>query len=299
MWSGAMAKIRIGAGGLEAGPLGWGMWRLAGEVPVGRALAEAALESGMTLFDTADIYGYGGDGFGAAEAVFGRVLQEAPSLRDKIILATKGGIIPPTPYNSSATYLVEACEASLRRLRVDTIDLYQIHRPDHLTHPAEIAAAFAKLRAAGKIKEAGVSNYTPSQTAALIALMPFPLASIQPEFSALAFEALNDGVLDQAQQHNLAVLAWSPLGGGRIVDPGQDPRAWRVAEALDRIAGQRGVSRSVVALAWVLTHPSKPIALVGTQNVERLREAAQAADLRLTREEWYAVLVAARGAPMP
>jgi predicted oxidoreductase len=194
---------------------------------------------------------------------------------------------------------VGACEASLKRLGTDCIDLLQIHRPDLLAHPAEVASAFESLKRAGKIRAAGVSNYSAAQTASLLAYLPFPLASIQPEFSALAIEPLGDGVLDLALQHGLAVLAWSPLAQGRLLGAPQEPRAAAVAAALDRIAVRAGVSRSAAACAWVMQHPSRPVPLLGTQTPERLRELGAAQGLALARAEWYGVLEAARGRPMP
>lgn len=296
----ADAAISLG-GGLTSGPLGWGMWRLkGGDAQAALRLAETALELGWTLFDTADIYGPdNGEPFGAAEALLGAALRLQPSVRDRIVLASKGGIDPPKPYDSSADYLVRACEASLARLGVETIDLYQIHRPDILTHPAEVAAALDRLRQSGKIREAGVSNHTAAQTAALMAHLPFKLASIQPELSALAIDAIFDGVLDQAMERTLAVLAWSPLAQGRLAGDGATDRERAVIAALDRIAAAQGASRTAAALAWVLAHPARPIAIVGSQTPQRLREAAKATSVRFSREEWYSVLVAARGAPMP
>lgn len=295
------APVQAGQSNLSLSRLGWGMWRLKGGDPrAALALAEAALDAGMTLFDTADIYGPdNGEPFGAAEALFGEALALAPNLRSRITLASKGGIVMGVPYDSSAGYLVAACEASLKRLRTDVIDLYQIHRPDLLAHPAEVAAALDRLRRDGKIREAGVSNHTPAQTAALEAHLPFKLASIQPEFSALAIGALEDGTLDQAMARGLAVLAWSPLAQGRLASPPDDPRARRVVAALDAIAAAQGVDRTAVALAWVLAHPSRPIAIVGSQSASRIGASAAAFDVRLTRADWYAILVAARGAPMP
>jgi predicted oxidoreductase len=293
--------VEIGATGLKSPPLGWGMWRFQGEdVKAARARVDAALDIGVTLFDTADIYGFtGSTGFGDAEALFGRVLKEDPALRGRIILASKGGITPPRPYDSSATYLIEACENSLKRLQTETIDLYQIHRPDLLAHPAEVARALDQLKRQGKIRSAGVSNHTAAQTAALIAHLPFKLASIQPEFSPLAIDTLSDGVLDQAMQHQFEVLAWSPLAQGRLGGEGGDERSKRVIAALDAIASRDGVSRTAVAYAWVIAHPARPIALIGTQTPERIREAADAYKVNLTRDDWYQVLVASRGAPMP
>lgn len=291
----------LGHSTLQLSPLAWGMWRFKGEsVAEAQALVEAALDTGLTLLDTADIYGADTPaGFGSAEALLGRVLKQAPSLRGRMVLASKGGIVPGAPYDSSAAYLAQACEASLARLGVDRIDLYQIHRPDSLAHPAEVAAALTRLREAGKIAEVGVSNHTPAQVAALQAHLDFALVSIQPEFSALAIEPLSDGVLDQALERNLAVLAWSPLAGGRLGGEGADARSRAVIAALDAIAEQQGVPRTAVAYAWIMAHPAKPIPIVGSQSAPRIREAAQALNVSLSRQQWYAILTASRGAPLP
>ena len=282
-------------------PLAWGMWRFRGDdLDASTALVETALDTGINLFDTADIYGPdNGEAFGAAEALLGRVFARDPGLRGRMVLATKGGIEMGVPYNSSAAYLVAACEASLRRLGVDHIDLYQIHRPDSLAHPAEVARALDDLRRAGKIGEAGVSNHTPAQVAALAAHLPFRLAAIQPEFSPLAIEPISDGVLDQAMQMGLGVLAWSPLGQGRLGAPAPEGRAGAVAAVLDTLAADHGVSRTAMAYAWILAHPARPIPIVGSQQAARIREAAQALTVTLTRAEWYRVLTAARGTPLP
>ncbi|MDE2347830.1 MAG: aldo/keto reductase [Gammaproteobacteria bacterium] len=299
----ADTRIPLGDSGISVAPLGWGMWRFSGadRRDAERRIA-AALEIGCTLFDTADIYGFGGPGgFGAAEALLGEVLAVNPGLRARMVLATKAGIRPPLPYDSGAAHLIAACEASLRRLGVESIDLFQIHRPDLLAHPAEVAGALAQLRTAGKIRAAGVSNHSAAQVEALRAHLPFELASVQPEFSPLCIGPLSDGVLDQALQRRLAVLAWSPLGQGRLGSDAQpgDARAAAVAGALDAIAAAAGVTRAAVAYAWIMRHPARPIPLIGSQNPQRIREAAAAYSLRLGREDWYRILVAARGAPMP
>ncbi|MEY4339047.1 MAG: hypothetical protein RLZ14_897, partial [Actinomycetota bacterium] len=174
-------------GRLEVGPIGFGCWRLTTQSTAdAAALVEGALDLGCTLIDTADVYGldWGGTGFGTCEERLGQVLQQHPGLRERMVLATKGGIIPGVPYDSSATTITAACEASLRRLHVDHVDLYQVHRPDMYTHPAEVAAALTSLRERGLVAEVGVSNHTPAQVAALQAHLPMPLASTQPEFSA-------------------------------------------------------------------------------------------------------------------
>lgn len=296
----ATSRRKLGKTGLEVSPLAWGMWRFAGDdLDAATARVEAALAAGIDFFDTADIYGADGDGFGAAEALLGRVFARAPSLRQSIVLATKGGIEMGVPYNSSAAYLVAACEASLKRLGVERVELYQIHRPDSLAHPAEVAAALDQLRSAGKIAEAGVSNYTPPQVAALREHLPFELASIQPEFSPLAIEPVSDGVLDQAMQYGMGVMAWSPLGGGRLGGASDDRRVQTVATALDEIAERQGVSRASVAYAWIMAHPSAAIPIVGSQQPERIAESVEALKVSLTRAEWYAVLTASRGERLP
>ena len=130
-------------GPFTVGPLGFGCWRFITQpVDQAAALLEAALDAGMNLVDNADVYGldWDGTGFGTNEEMLGKVLAHKPGLRDRMVLATKGGIAPPTPYNAGADYLVAACDASLARLGVDVIDLYQIHRPDFYTHPEEVAA---------------------------------------------------------------------------------------------------------------------------------------------------------------
>lgn len=298
-------RIALGRSGLQVAPLGWGMWRLTGaDRASARARVEAALEIGCTLFDTADVYGYRrGSGFGDAESVLGEVLREAPGLRERMVLATKAGITPPVPYNSSVPYLLEACEASLRRLGVERIDLWQIHRPDLLAHPSEVAEAFERLHRGGKIRAAGVSNYSAAQFEALCEHMSLDIATVQNEFSPLAIEALSDATLDVAMRRGVAVLAWSPLGQGRLAAaPGQPadcPRTQAVIAALDAVATRAGVSRTAVAYAWIMAHPTRPIPLIGSQNPARIREARDAYAVQLTREEWYQILVASRGAPMP
>jgi predicted oxidoreductase len=296
-------RIPLGDSGIEVAPLGWGMWRLGDAVEASvRSRVEAALEAGCTLFDTADVYGYHeGVGFGTAESLLGEVLREAPQLRARMVLATKAGIAPPVPYDSSADHLCASCEASLRRLNVECIDLFQIHRPDLLTHPAEVAKALERLRSAGKIRAAGVSNYSAAQFEALVTHLPFALAAVQNELSPIAIEALSDGTLDAAMRHGTAVIAWSPLGQGRL---GARPRALadgpgRVIAALDTVASRAQTTRAAVAYAWIMAHPARPIPLIGSQDPVRIRAAREAYAVGLTRAEWYRILVAARGTPLP
>lgn len=287
-------------GGPEVSSIAWGMWRFAGDdVAAAEARIQAALDAGVTLFDTSDIYGPdNGEPFGAAEALLGRVLAGNPGLVGRMVIATKGGISMGVPYDSSAGYLAAAIDASLARMGVDHVSLWQIHRPDILTHPAEIGEALLAAHQAGKIGAVGVSNFTPWQVEALAAHLPLPIVSCQPEFSPLAVAPLGDGVLDQAIARGMAVLAWSPLGGGRLGNPA-DERTRAVAAALDAKAKQAGVSRAAAAYSWIMAHPARPIPIVGTQSVPRIAEIPDAYTPTWTRAEWYEVLVAARGEPLP
>lgn len=288
------------AGGPTVSALAWGMWRFCGtDVAAAEARVNAALEAGVTLFDTADIYGPdNGEAFGAAEALLGAVLRRAPHLREKMVLASKGGIVIGVPYDTSGTYVAKAIDASLARLGLETMALWQIHRPDILTHPEEIARAVEDAHAAGKIGAFGVSNYAPAQVQALAAYLSLPIVSTQIEYSPLAIAPLSDGTLDQALERRMAVLAWSPLGGGRLGNP-KDSKGEAVAAALDRKAAACGVSRAAAAYSWVMAHPAAPIPIVGTQTLERIAEIPSAFTPTWTRSEWYEVLTAARGEPLP
>ena len=296
------ATRKLGTSDIEVSPIAWGMWRLAedGRTAADAAkLVQAALDAGINFLDTADIYGFdGSSGFGDAEVLLGEVLAADPGLRGKMVLATKGGILPPLPYDQSADYLRKAIDASLTRLKVDSVDLWQIHRPDILAHPQEVARVLDDAVTSGKIRTLGVSNFTQGQIAALQHFLGNKLVATQPEISPLRIDCFENGELDQAMMLGLTPLAWSPLGGGRLAAP-ETARDKAVAAALDAVASAQGVSRTVAAYSWLMAHPAGIIPIIGSQNAERIAEGAQALKLRWTRTEWYAVLVAARGVPLP
>lgn len=296
------AKRKLGKSDIEVSTIAWGMWRLAenGRTATDAAkLVHAALDAGMNFLDTADIYGFDGSGgFGDAEALLGEVLAAEPGLRQQMVLASKGGIMPPLPYDQSAAYLTSAIDASLKRLKTATIDLYQIHRPDILAHPQEVARTLEDAVKAGKIRTLGVSNFTIHQVAALNRFLDNKLVATQPEISPLRITCFENGELDQAMMMGLTPLAWSPLGGGRLANP-ECERDKAVAAELDRVAGEQGVSRTVAAYSWLMAHPAGIIPIVGSQQPGRIAEAAEAYKVRWSRQDWYAVLVAARGERLP
>jgi predicted oxidoreductase len=314
-----MRTIELGKSGLRSSALAYGCWRLAGtwspaEVTpdieaAGRAAIHAAYEAGFTFFDNADIYTGG-----VCERILGQALKEAPGMRDRVIVATKGGICrpgEPSPnsphrYDSSREHLVAACEASLRRLGLETIDLYMIHREDFLGDPEEVAEVFDTLHQSGKVRCFGVSNFRPTFVAALLKYCRQPVVAHQLEISLARLAPFTDGSLDQCLAENLAPLAWSPLAAGLIGDgatkllPAQKLyQIETLLPVLDEVAAGRGVSRTLIALAWLMKHPSGIVPIIGSANPTRIREAIKAVDITLDREEWYRLFVAARGEPLP
>ena len=292
----------LGGNGPEVSSIAWGMWRFAES---GRSVSEAAklvhvaLDSGINFLDTADIYGFNGSGgFGDAESLLGEILAAEPGLRSQMVLASKGGIMPPLPYDQSTDYLSAAIDASLRRLRTERIDLYQIHRPDILTHPQEVARTLENAVAAGKIGHIGVSNFTMAQISALDQFLDQPILSTQPEISPLRIDCFQNGELDQAMMMGMTPMAWSPLGGGRLLTP-ENERDRNVAELLNEIASGKGISTNVAAYSWLMAHPAGIIPILGSQNADRIAEGAEALNVQWSREDWYAVLVAARGEKLP
>lgn len=314
-----MRKIELGTTGLKSSALAYGCWRLAAtwspaevtsEVEAaGRRAIFAAYDAGYTFFDNADIYTNG-----VCERILGQALKEVSGMRERVIVATKGGIRRPgdpnpnSPhrYDSSAIHLVDACEASLKRLQLDSVDLYMIHREDFLGDPTEIAEAFDRLHQSGKARFFGLSNFRPTFVAALLKYCRQPIVTHQMEISLARLAPFTDGSLDQCMTERLTPLAWSPLAGGLMGDgatkllPAQ--RAYRLETllpVLDEVAVRHGVSRTLIALAWLMKHPSGIVPIVGSANPERIRETARAAEVQLDREEWYRLFVAARGEPLP
>jgi predicted oxidoreductase len=314
-----MKTQRIGKSRLVSTRLAYGGWRLAGtwdpkqvtpeRIEAGKKAVFAPYEAGYPMFDHADIYCSG-----EAERIFGLAMKEIRGMKHQVLIATKCGIRfrggpnadSPQRYDFSAEHIQRSCEGSLTRLGIERIDLYQLHRPDALMDSAEVAGVFEKLKKQGKVREFGVSNFAPSQVAALQSACPMPLIVNQVEVHLGRLACLYDGTLDQCLAEKMTPLVWSPLGGGLLgtaaTVPATHPRRailLAVQEQLDKTAKAYGVSRTVIALAWLLKHPCGIIPIVGSTDPQRIRDAVKADEIDLDRENWYRLLVAARGEPLP
>ena len=289
----------LAPGGPRLSPIVAGAWRMADwhwDAQQRLRWIEECVELGVTSFDHADIYG----GY-AVEGLFGEALGLAPALRERLQLVGKCGIklvAPARPehrikhYDSSAAHIATSVDASLRALRTDRLDLLLIHRPDPLMDADEVARAFESLRAAGKVRHFGVSNFTPGQFELLASR--FPLVTNQIELHPLQRAPLTDGTLDQLQRLRVRPMIWSPLAGGALLAGGGETER-RVQAALGQIGARLGVSAATVAFAWLLRHPSRPLPVAGSRRIEALREAVAALRLTLDAQDWTEVWQAAAG----
>lgn len=303
----------IGTSDLFTSRLAYGCMRIAGTwnpaeiTPARREAAHKAVitayEAGYTLFDHADIYCRGG-----CETLHGDVLKDIPTMRSDIVIATKCGIQfkdePPgtvARYNFSYEHIIRSCEASLKRLQIETIDIYQLHRPDLLMDPDEVAQAFEELHGAGKVRYFGVSNFSASFVELLQNSLDLPLIVNQIEVHLGRLDPFFDGTLDQCLAADITPLSWSPLGGGWLgnQETPTDPVKAGLVEMMDQVAREYNTDRAGIALAWLLKHPSGIVPIVGSANPERIKQAVEAEEIELSREDWYRLITAARGKPMP
>ena len=301
-----MKDILLGSNGLSAPAIIVGCMRL-GELDT-KALSRfihTALENGARFFDHADIYGGG-----ACEEHFGAALRNEPSIRrEDLILQSKCGIRPGF-YDSSKQHILHSVDESLKRLQTDYLDVFLIHRPDALAEPEEVAAAFDELEQKGKVRHFGVSNHKPPQIELLKRFVRQPLIINQLQFSIPVSNMVANGmevnmdspgavdrdgsVLDYSRLNDMTIQAWSPFQtpnwGGCFLG---DSRYEKLNQELDMLAAQYGISSTTVAAAWILRHPARMQLITGTTKEARLKEIIQACDLRLSREEWDRLYLAA------
>jgi len=289
------------------------------EIATTLKLVATAVDQGITLFDHADIYARG-----KSELLFGEALRQIPGLRDRIVLQSKCGIRfagepesdSPVRYDFSREHLLHSVEGILRRLGTGHLDILLLHRPDLLAEPAEIAEAFDELYRSGKVRHFGVSNHSASQIALLQKHVDQPLVVNQIEISLLHHYPISEGILanqcggdyagatgilDYCRQHEILVQAWSPLASGRLSASAKpDQESLRNASAMvAQLAAAKGLSQEAILLGWLLKHPAGIQPIVGTTNPDRLISACRADATGLSREEWYSLLAAVRGAGVP
>ncbi|ELH8607501.1 aldo/keto reductase family oxidoreductase [Enterobacter asburiae] len=260
---------------------------------------EEHLDLGITTVDHADIYG----GY-QCEAAFGEALKLVPALRDRMEIVTKCGIATTAKpehalghYITDSAHIIKSAEQSLVNLATDRIDLLLIHRPDPLMDADEVAEAFLNLHQSGKVRHFGVSNFTPAQFALLQSRLPFTLATNQVEISPVHQPLLLDGTLDQLQQLRIRPMAWSCLGGGRLFNDDEFQPLRNELETIARELNAESIEQ--VVYAWILRLPSKPLPIIGSGKIERVRSALAAEELQMTRQQWFRIRKAALGYDVP
>lgn len=289
--------------GLDFSRIVYGMWRLGDDEDTStshvRAKIDACLEQGLTTFDQADIYGdYG------AEALLGAALKEAPDLRDRMEIVTKCDIIAPIGkysdrpvkhYDTSREHILASVDSSLKNMNIDHIDLLLIHRPDPFMNHHETAAALDEVVASGKVGHVGVSNFKPWDWQLLASALKGKLVTNQIELSLLAHDAFTNGDLAFHQQHGIAPMAWSPLGGGGLFSAENAG----LRQALTTIGDRYGVDDAAVAVAWLLAHPANILPVMGTNTISRIAAFADAFKVEMDRETWFALYTHALGHEVP
>ncbi|MGB6269375.1 MAG: aldo/keto reductase [Olleya sp.] len=283
---------------LTAGTMTWGKWGKQLDKKAFIKLLNHCVDTNITTFDHADIYGdY------TTESDFGNAFAESTIDRNHIQLISKCGIeyfgnsrpnLKVKHYNYSKKYIIWSAEQSLKKLKTDYLDLLLLHRPSPLLQVEEVVEAISTLKQQGKIKDFGVSNFTPSQTDLLSKYVEVSVNQI--EFSLTQHTAMHNGSLDYMQLHNIQPMSWSPLGTIFKEDTEQNRR---IHEQLGALLQKYNATEDQLLLAWIMKHPSGIIPVVGTTNPKRLTDAHAATTIDLELEDWFLILVACQGHKVP
>ncbi|MFW6677550.1 aldo/keto reductase [Lacrimispora sp. AGF001] len=300
-----MRYIKLGKSDLKVPTIAVGCMRI-NELSTTDAerLVQTALEGGVNFFDHADIYGGG-----TCEEIFAEALHMNSTVREKIILQSKCGIRKGM-FDFSKEHILEAVDGSLKRLKTDYLDVLLLHRPDALVEPEEVAEAFDQLYSSGKVRNFGVSNQNPMQIQLLEKSLNQPIIANQLQLSITNATMISAGlhvnmsddtaisrdgsVLDFCRLHDITVQPWSPFQYGFFEGVFlNNDKFTKLNAAIDKIAANYEVSNTTIALAWILRHPAHMQPVTGTMNADRLKDCMKAADIYLTREEWYEIYCAA------
>ncbi|RUS49007.1 aldo/keto reductase family oxidoreductase [Cohnella sp. AR92] len=302
-----MKTIKLGTSNLEVPVVAVGCMRINSlDKKQAEQFVQTALEEGANFFDHADIYGTG-----ACEEIFADAIQMSPSVREKIILQSKCGIRPDKGmFDFSKEHILASVDGILKRLRTDYLDVLLLHRPDTLVEPEEVAEAFDQLEQSGKVRHFGVSNQNPMQIQLLKKFVKQPLIANQLQLSITNATMISQGfnvnmenasavnrdgsILDYCRLNDITIQPWSPFQYGFFegVFLGSE-KFPELNKKIDEIAAKYEVSGTTIAIAWLLRHPANMQPVTGTMNVQRLKDCCRAADIRLTREEWYEIFRAA------
>ena len=299
-----MRKIELGKSGLMVPTVAIGCMRISNmSEKEAAAFLDTAIDNGANYFDHADIYGGG-----QSEVVFGKAMQAFR--REDLLIQTKCSIVPGKMFDFSYEHIVNSVNGSLKRLGTDYVDTLLLHRPDTLMEPEEVAKAFDELKTSGKVRHFGVSNQNPYQMQLLQSALDMPLVANQLQFgimhapmiqSGINVNMYNDpainrdgGVLDFCRLNKITIQPWSPMQygffEGVFVDNDKFPK---LNETLARLGEKYGVSKTTMAIAWILRHPAKMQPVTGTTNPGRLVECLKAAEITLSREDWYDIYMSA------
>ncbi|MCM3747815.1 aldo/keto reductase [Paenibacillus pasadenensis] len=300
-----MRTFKLGSSSLEVPAVAVGCMRIDSlDKSEAQRFVRTAMELGANFFDHADIYGGG-----KCEEIFADAVGMNSSIREKMILQSKCGIRPGL-FDFSKEHILNSVDGILKRLRTDYLDVLLLHRPDTLVEPEEVAEAFDLLERSGKVRHFGVSNQNPMQIQLLRKAVKQPLVANQLQLSITNSTTISQGfnvnmqneaavnrdgsVLDFCRLNDITIQPWSPFQYGFFegVFLGNEKFPELNAE-LDKLAGKYDVSSTTIAMAWLLRHPANMQPVTGTTNVQRLHDCVKAADIRLTREEWYGVFTAA------
>lgn len=300
-----MKTLSIGTSGLEAAEISLGCMRIAGmDAQDVDTLIRTSYEAGIDFFDHADIYGGG-----RSEEVFAASIARLGLDRSQLVLQSKCGIRSGF-FDFSKQHILTAVEGSLKRLQTDYLDLLLLHRPDALVEPEEVAEAFSQLLQSGKVRHFGVSNHNPGQIELLQASLPMKLQANQLQLSitntGMIDHGLNvnmqidrsvdrdGGVLDYCRLKKITIQPWSPFQHGFFAGAFLDsPKFPELNKVLDTMAETYNVSKTTLAIAWLLRHPARMQPVVGTTSPERVKQVALASDVALTRPHWYEIYRAA------
>ncbi|MCA1012676.1 aldo/keto reductase [Halobacillus halophilus] len=300
-----MKKLKLGNSELEVGEISLGCMRINKlEKKDARYVIENAMDTGVDLFDHADIYGAG-----ESESVFAEAIDMNDDVREKMKLQTKCGIRDGY-FDFSKDHILKSVEGSLKRLKTDYIDSLLLHRPDTLFEPEEVAEAFNVLQESGKVRYFGVSNQNPMQIELLKKHLKEDLIVNQMQLSVVHTPMIDAGfnvnmqndpavmrdgsIIEYCRLHDISIQAWSPFQHGMIEGPFVGNKEFpQVNAKLKELAEKYGVTDSAIAIAWILRHPANIQPVVGTMNAERMRDIAKASDIELTRPEWYELYTAA------